>query len=118
MAGVGHEYFARRYLQNFSTPPRLFYLLIKHISGFQFPTAGEIVHLLSTPKKAKAFLEVRAGIEPAHRSFADSRVTTSPPHHIFYLISDLKEHQSSVCSSLQNLFQNPFVEFSLILNYL
>lgn len=27
-------------------------------------------------------LEVRAGIEPAHRSFADSRVSTSPTDHI------------------------------------
>ena len=27
-------------------------------------------------------LEARKGIEPLHRSFADSRVTTSPPRHV------------------------------------
>lgn len=32
------------------------------------------------------WLEVRAGIEPAHRGFADPSVTTSPSHH--YLVVD------------------------------
>ncbi len=31
--GCGHKYFARRRLQNFATPPRLFFLLKKYICG-------------------------------------------------------------------------------------
>ena len=32
-------------------------------------------------KSTNEYFEVRAGIEPAHSCFADSRVTSSPTHH-------------------------------------
>ena len=49
-------------------PASRFGLLAKHRSGIQFPS-----------REARASLEARAGIEPAHNGFADRRVTTSPP---------------------------------------
>ncbi len=37
--------------------------------------------LYNTKEKLKSqVFEVRAGIEPAHRGFADPGVSTSPPH--------------------------------------
>ena len=39
----------------------------------------------SSAKTTVGFLEAWAGIEPAHKSFADSRLTTCLPGHIFSL---------------------------------
>ena|GEM_PF-3887777 len=45
---------------------------------------GEVV--VTKRRGREDIYEVRAGIEPAHRSFADSRVSTSPTDHSFYSI--------------------------------
>ena len=60
-------------LENFRDPGSQFRLLPKHRSAFQFPHAQCSGTVLQS--------EAWAGIEPAHKSFADSRVTTSPPGH-------------------------------------
>lgn len=80
-----------------------------------------IIRAISIPvKRQMSFLEVQAGIEPAHGGFADRSVTTSPLHHVCMLKNectsahfspDLRARQFVDGCVHRDQFQNLCVEF-------
>jgi hypothetical protein len=86
MGGLGHEYPTLRQVHDFSTLPRLFFLLKKHDSAFQFLTETvHLSHLADAQGLAKlpTFARLRLGRQVfASHSTQAKEETCSLPHKI------------------------------------